>query len=217
MDGSQAGEVAPEQATKKSKGKGKKATGKAAPKAAPKKGAKSKGKGKKPSSAAGETAATQAATKSKGKGKKESSQAEVKAPKQPVTKPTAQPAAQPAAPPTAQPAALAVQGATKKESPGRARDLMKSRKFWSLFEAHELHPVAMEAFKEIETMKDVKDSGYREKMTELITTTFKRDEANKLVYDMTGPLYTETRTRIQSGYRDGGVDGDHKQNKKTKH
>ena len=65
----------------------------------------------------------------------------------------------------------------------------------------------MTAFKEIEALKCVDGSNYREKMTELITSTFKRDEANKLVYDMSGPLYTETRSRIQSGYREGKVDG----------
>ena len=84
---------------------------------------------------------------------------------------------------------------------------MKSRKFWSLFEAQQLPAVAMEAFKEIELLKDVTNSGYRDKMTELIMATFKRDEANKLVYDMSGPLYTETRSRTQSGYREGKVEG----------
>ena len=44
-------------------------------------------------------------------------------------------------------------------------------------------------------------------MTELILSTFKRNEANKLVYDMSGPLYTESRSRTHSGYSEGKVDG----------
>ena len=65
----------------------------------------------------------------------------------------------------------------------------------------------MTVSKEIEAQKNVEGFNYREKMTELISSTFKRDEAGKMVYDMSGPLYTETRSRTQSGYREGKVEG----------
>ena len=65
---------------------------------------------------------------------------------------------------------MAVKCASEKNKPSRARDLMKSRKFWSLFEAHELHPDAMAVFKEIEAVKNVEGFNYRENMTELITS-----------------------------------------------
>ena len=213
------GVVAPEVPTQKSKGKGKTTTRKTAAKAVTKGATKSKGKGKKSTGKAAAEAVVQEATKSKGKGKEEakvSSQDEEKAAKAATptaTKPKQQPAAKRLVTQTAAVDAdsgasqLTVKSASEKKKPNRTRDLMKSRKFWSLFEAHELHPDAMTAFKEIEAAKNVEGSNYREKMTELIMSTFKRDESNRLVYYMSGPLYTETRSRAQSGYREGKVEG----------
>ena len=175
------GVVATEVPTQKSKGKGKKATGKTAAKAVAKGATKSKGKGKKSTGKAAAKAVVQEATKSKGKGKEEakvSSHDEEKAAKAATpaaTKPKQQPAAKRLVTQTAAfdadsgASQLAVKCASEKNKPSRARDLMQSRKFWSLFESHDLPEDAMTAFKEIEAQKNVEGLNYREKMTELIS------------------------------------------------